>query len=61
MKNINYRKIIIGAVIAGSGAALTYLTQFVSDTNFGLWTPAITALMAVLVNAFRKWKQGEEG
>ncbi|GIW81515.1 MAG: hypothetical protein KatS3mg105_3322 [Gemmatales bacterium] len=47
-------KIGKGALIAGAGAALTYLSQAVSGADFGVWTPVVVALLSVAVNAVRK-------
>lgn len=47
-------KIGKGALIAGAGAVLTYLSQAVSGADFGLWTPIIVAALSVAVNAVRK-------
>ena len=44
-----------GLLIAAGGAALTYISEWASGANFGILTPLITAGLAVVVNAFRKW------
>ncbi len=44
-----------GLLIAASGAAITYIASWVSDTDFGVWTPTVTAGAAVVVNFLRKW------
>lgn len=53
------KKIIKGAVIAAAGAALTYLSQWASQTDFGVWTPAVVAGLSIAVNAVRKLTQGQ--
>lgn len=58
MSNIDWKKVGIGALIAMAGAGLTYASEFVTSTDFGVYTPLVTAAMAVAVNAFRKWQQG---
>lgn len=47
-------KILKGAAVAGIGAAITYLAQNVGSLNFGIYTPVVTAVAAVLVNILRK-------
>ncbi len=44
-----------GLGIAVLGAALTYLTSYISNTNFGVYTPVVVAVFSVLVNAVRKF------
>jgi len=43
-----------GALIAGAGAALTYLAEILPNLDFGEWTAVVAAVLAVLVNIFRK-------
>lgn len=52
----DWGKVAKGALIAGGGAALTYLSSWVSGTDFGVWTPIVVAGLSVLVNYFRKVK-----
>jgi hypothetical protein len=49
------KSIGIGALIAGSGALLTYLAENLGSINFGVYTPAVVALLGVLINAIRKY------
>lgn len=44
-----------GLVIALVGAALTYLTAWISGHDFGTYTPMVVALWGVIVNIVRKW------
>lgn len=56
--SLNYDDIIKvskGAALAGMGAAITYLAEWASGTDFGEWTPIVVAAAAVAVNLFRKW------
>lgn len=46
--------ILKGAGIAAVGAALTFLTQWASGTDFGPWTPLVVAALSVLANVLRK-------
>ena len=43
-----------GALIAGAGAALTYLLEAVPGLDLGQSTPIVVALLSVLVNVIRK-------
>lgn len=51
----NMIKIAKGAGIAVGGALLTYLAQFISDTDFGQWTPVVVALGGIVINAGREF------
>lgn len=44
-----------GAAIAAAGAALTYASQWASGQDFGVLGPTIAAVLAVAVNAVRKY------
>lgn len=50
-------KIGKGFLIAVGGAALVYFTEVFAQIDWGTWTPVVTALSAVLINAARKWLQ----
>jgi hypothetical protein len=54
---VTIRKIVIGALIAGAGAVLTYVAQLGID--FGVFTPFATAIMAILVNSLREYSKGK--
>lgn len=49
------QKIGTGALIAISGALLTYLTKVIADIDFGVYTPVAVAIFSVLANAGRKF------
>jgi len=51
----NLIKIAKGAGIAVGGALLTYLASFISETDFGMWTPVVVALGGILINAGREF------
>jgi len=57
MTKEQWLKILKGAGIAAAGALLTYganvLVPFL-DTNGGLWGPAISGVLAIVINALRK-------
>jgi len=54
-KGINWSKVGIGAVVAIVGALLTYISQWLSGTDFGAYTPVVVAIWGVVVNIARKW------
>jgi len=43
-----------GLGIAIIGAALTYLTQWLTKTDFGQYTPIVMIVWSVVANAIRK-------
>ena len=47
-----------GAGIAAAGAALTYLSQWASNTDFGSASVVVAAILSVATNAVRKWVDG---
>lgn len=53
------RKILTGAIVALSGALLTYFSQIVTQIDFGVWTPTVVAIASILVNAGRKFLEGK--
>jgi hypothetical protein len=50
----DWGKVGKGLLIAVGGAALTYLGQFVTGSDFGEMTPIVVAGFSVLVNYMRK-------
>ena len=48
-------KVAKGALIAAAGAALAYATEWVTGTDLGTWGPLVTAGLALVTYAFRKW------
>ena len=44
-----------GLGIALVGAGLTYLSTWVTQTDFGAWTPMIVAFWGVFANVVRKF------
>lgn len=53
------RKILTGAIVALSGALLTYFSQIVTQIDFGVLTPTVVAIASILVNAGRKFLEGK--
>lgn len=49
------KKLGKGLLIACAGAALTYGSEWVSGTDFGVWTPIVAAGWAVAANFVRKF------
>lgn len=50
-------KVIKGALIAGAGCVLTYLSQYLSGVDFGFYSPIVTSVLAVAVNFLRKLRE----
>lgn len=48
-----------GLLITMLGAALTYITQVVTNHNFGQWTPVVMMVWTLVVNAVRKFLADE--
>lgn len=49
------KKVGKGALIAGTGAILTYLTANIGNIDFGSWTPIVVAGYGILANFVNKW------
>lgn len=56
----NLESILIGALIAGGGALLTYASQTITQIDFGTYTPLAVALGGILINAGRKFLDSKE-
>ena len=48
-----------GLLITLGGATLTYLTQIVTNSNFGVYTPIVMTAWALFVNVVRKYVGGK--
>ena len=55
LNGVDLLKMGKGLLIAAGGAALTYVSEWASGADFGILAPLITAGLAVVINAFRKW------
>ena len=55
ISKVDLIKIGKGALIAGSGAILTYLTSAITTLDFGAYTPMVVAGFGILVNFLRKF------
>lgn len=58
-QNLEWAKVIKGAFIAGAGAALAFLSEWASGTDFGAMSPVVTAILSVGVNFLRKLKNAK--
>ena len=54
LAKVEWKKIATGAALAGGGAVLTYLAQWLSSSDFGAWGPLVVAVASVLLNIGRK-------
>ena len=53
------RKIGRGALIALAGTTGTVLLQYATNSNFGAYTPVVTAGISILVNIAREYVKGQ--
>jgi len=51
-------KIGKGILIAVGGALITYLAQFVGNTNFGVYTPVVVSVSAIIINIVKEYIAG---
>jgi hypothetical protein len=51
----DWKKVGIGAGVAGIGAVVTYLVAWAGNIDFGTYTPLVAAISAVVVNLVRKF------
>lgn len=58
MTKDNWKKVGRGALIAMGGALLTYLAQFISSTDFGVWTPLVVSIGGIIINMGREYLKG---
>jgi predicted outer membrane lipoprotein len=49
----DFKKILLGSLVAFGGALLLYLSIALGATDFGVWNPLATAFCGVIVNAVR--------
>lgn len=54
-KGINWGKIGAGLGVAVAGAVLTYASQWITATDFGVYTPIVGVVFTFLSNIVRKW------
>jgi len=55
----NFDKVGRGAAIAILGSGITVVSEALLKFDYGEWTPAVVALVSVLVNLARKWLSDE--
>jgi len=53
----DFKKILLGSMIAVGGALLLYLSIALGATDFGVWNPLATAFCGIIVNAVRLYVQ----
>jgi len=56
----DFSKLGCGLGVACAGAALTYLSEWATTTDFGEYTPLVVCALSVLVNTLRKWMTNTE-
>lgn len=57
---ITRNKIVRGCLIAGGGAVCVYLLSVIPDINIGIWTPAVTAIASIVINAIYEYIKGQK-
>lgn len=55
----DFKKVLVGLLIAMGGAGATYLTDFIANTDFGEYTPLVVAAWSVVINLVRKFLTGK--
>ena len=55
LSKTDFLKLGCGLGVACAGAALTYLSEWATTTDFGSYTPLVVCVMSVFVNILRKW------
>ena len=59
LNKLDYIAILKGLLITLLGAALTYLSEYVTKLDFGDYTPIVLTGFALLVNTIRKYITGK--
>lgn len=52
--NEKVRKVVVGTLLAGAGAAVAVVAESASGGAFGVYSPIVGAVASVLLNAVRK-------
>jgi hypothetical protein len=55
LNKVDLQKIGIGALVAISGALITYFAKVVGDVDFGVYTPIAVAVFSIIANVVRKY------
>ena len=56
---VTMKKIGTGALIATSGALLTYVSEELTNVNYGAYTAIVVAVLSILVNMGREFLKGK--
>lgn len=57
---VTLKKILKGFLITAGAAGLTYLLDYVSTVDFGVYTPLVMTLCAAGINAIREYVRGSK-
>lgn len=49
------QKILIGALMAGIGAIVTFIVENINGVDLGQFTPFVVMIVSILANVIRKW------
>jgi len=52
------KSLFVGLLITLAGAALTFLAENLGDVDFGVYTPFVVPVLALLINTGRKFLLG---
>jgi len=53
------KKILKGFLITAGAAGLTYLLEYATTLDFGVYTPVVMVLLAAAINAVREYVRGQ--
>ena len=60
LDDLDIQKAVTGALIAGTGAALTYLIQYFSVVDFGPYAVLAAAFLSIATNVLRKFLKNND-
>ena len=56
---ITQNKIVRGSIIAMGGALCTYLLSVIPTISIGVYTPVVTAVASIIINAIYQYIKGQ--
>jgi len=58
LDKVSLIKTLKGAGIAGGGVFVLYVMTWLSGGDYGVYTPLLTGLFAVIINFLHQWQKG---
>ncbi|MBI5071659.1 hypothetical protein HZB93_02065 [Candidatus Falkowbacteria bacterium] len=55
LDQVDWKKVLTGLGIALVGAAMTYISGWITGVDFGAWTPLVVAGWSAITNLVRKF------